>query len=212
MTKREFLRLELLKRLDEELKRHGFKLNKQQGEFTRRTKEGWHQYQIVFVLKDEGWSVRPAVFIRVHQVEDIFHRTSGFEQKYQRGTPTIGLSLSSYVDEPDKYSYMLTEESQIDVLASFYLDSFHKQALQFFKFYDDLKIMEKTINTDPYDIKFTGPIFKGSKGLILAKLTKSANYDDLVEKYTSYYEKFSDGFYLPSFSDLVEDLKRKDFS
>lgn len=207
MTKRDFLKTELLKKLNEHLTQHGFKLNRQLAEFTRRSKSGWHQYQIVFVLKDSGWDIRPAIFIRVHQVEDIFHRTSGFEPKYQKGTPTIGLSLSSYVDEPNKYSYMLTEESQIDELASLYLSAFDELALPFFQKYDDLDVMEKIINSDPYDIKFTGPIFKGSKGLILAKLTKRDNYDELVRRYTHYYEQLSDGFYLPSFKALVDSLE-----
>lgn len=210
MTKREFLKTELLKRLDERLAQYGFKLNRQQSEFNRRTKSGWHKLQILFILKSEGWEVEPAIFIRIHQVEDIFHRTSGFEFKYQRGTPTIGLSLNDYVGDLSKYSYMLTEESQIDELASFYLSAFEEHALPFYLEYDDLNVMEKIINADQYDIKFTGPIFKGSKGLIMAKLTKKGNYDELVKRYTHYYEQLSNGFYLPSFKALVGDLQNSE--
>ncbi len=207
MTKREFLKSELLKKIEERISEYGFKLNRQLSEFNRKTKAGWHKFQILFILKPDSWEVEPAIFIRINQVEDIFHRTSGFEPKYQKGTHTIGLSLNAYVGEMGKYKYILTEESQIDKLASFYLSAFDEHVLPFFREYDDMNVMEKIINADPYDPKFTGSIFKGSKGLILAKLTGRDNYDELVKRYTRYYEELSNGFYLASFKALVEDME-----
>jgi hypothetical protein len=208
MTKRDFLKYELLKKLDEQLIKHGFKLNKKVAEFNRKTKRGWHKLQIIFILKSDGWGVEPAIFIRVNQIEEIFHRTSGFEPKYQKGTPTIGLSLNAYAGELGKYSYLLTEESDIDKIASIYLKAVDEYALPFFDQYDNLEVMERAVNADPYDAKFTGPIFKGSEGLILAKMTKKDNYNELVKRYTHYYEQLADGFYLPSFKALVEDLEK----
>jgi hypothetical protein len=58
------------------------------------------------------------MLLRKNIVEDILHKISGFEPQYQKGTPTIGISIEDYLrDGSDKYRFDLMEESQINIIA-----------------------------------------------------------------------------------------------
>ena len=48
MTKREFLKIEFLKSLDQYLKLNGFKLNKNLSEFTQSNIDGGNKFQVIF--------------------------------------------------------------------------------------------------------------------------------------------------------------------
>jgi hypothetical protein len=207
MTKREFLKAELLKILESELKVHDFKLNKALAEFTRKVKDGWFKYQIVFLKIDEGWELNPCLLLRFNCIEDIFHKISGFEQKYQKGTPTIGTSLENYMKDGSGYRYTLTEEDQIDEIGKELQMLFCNVALPFFEKYNSLVVLDEALNTDTKDTSLTGDIFKGLKALISAKLSGRLNYYELEKFYLNYYKEFSDGFYLPEFDKLREELK-----
>jgi hypothetical protein len=207
MTKNEFLKRELLRAVEEGLKDSKFTLSKSQAEFIRRSNEGWDKYQLMFLNRNEGWEINPAMLIRKNIVEDIFHCTSGFEKKYQKGTPTIGSSIENYLGERNgNYRFELAEESQIGVIAQKIIALFKEVALPFFSKYNTIESLDLVINENIADVELTGAIFKGSKGIILAKLTDRNNYKYLVEIYTKYYENFSDGFYLLRFKNLLEAL------
>jgi hypothetical protein len=192
MTNREFLKSELLKALDIKLKDFGFQVNMKLGEFTRRNKDGWNKYQIVFLKTDEGWELKPSLLLRVDSVEDIFHKTSEFEEKYKKGTPTIGTSIEDY---------------QSNVIAQELYIIFKEIALPFFDKYDTLEKIDKALNIKPEDTSLTGAIFKGSKALIIAKLMCRRNFKELADYYYNYYKNFSEGFYLPNYIRLKEFLE-----
>ena len=83
--------------------------------------------------------------------------------------------------------------------------------MPFFTIFDSLEAIEKLVNDYPLDTSFTGAIFKGAKGIILAKLCHKLNYNELVELYLNHYKKYAKGFYLPQFERLVNYLEN-DFS
>src|SRR5687767_13287699 len=117
MTEREFLKSELLKSVNEKLIEKGFVLNKTQAEFAKRDKDGWFKYQLIFLNRDTGWEINPAMLIRKNVVEDIFHKTSAFEAKYQKRTPTIGTSIENYINDGKAYRFYLADENQINEIA-----------------------------------------------------------------------------------------------
>jgi hypothetical protein len=207
MTKREFLKTELLKELEFDLKEKGFQLNKSLAEFTKKNKDGWFKYQIVFLQTDDGWIIKPCVLLRFNIIENIFHETSGFEDKFQKGTPTIGTAIEDYLKDSNSYRYTLTNEDQINGLGKELQLLFYNFVLPFFEKYNSLKVLDEALNTDTKDTSLTGNIFKGSKALIIAKLLNRKNYNELETTYLNYYKEFADGFYLPGFEKLIKKLK-----
>lgn len=124
MTKREFLRNELLRGVEEKVLGFGFKLTKSDTSFTRKTTYGWNKYSVTFLLNDYGWTIAIGLLIRFNNVEDFFHQGSGFEKKYQKGTPTIGTPVARErraMDDvekasgkrPEYRSYNKTEDEKI---------------------------------------------------------------------------------------------------
>jgi len=207
MTDREFLKAKLLSELEPKLQVFGFKLNKNLAEFTRSNNDGWFKYQIVFLKIDNGWELKPSLLLRFNIIEDIFHKISGFEEKYKKGTPTIGISIEDYL-ENDKYRYQLIDKDQIDNLVQQLYVVFQKIAVPFFDRFNTIEKLDEVLNVAPGDTTLTGSIYKGLKALIIAKLVKRDNYKELEETYFNYYEKFSDSFYLPEYRSLVKLLEK----
>ncbi len=207
MTKGEFLKSELLKGLNVKLKDFGFKLNKSSGEFTKKNKDGWYKYQIVFLNRNGGWELKPSLLLRFDIVEDIFHKTSGFEERYKKGTPTIGTSIEDYQTDNNNYRFYLTDENQIDAIEQNLFLLFKKIALPFYEKFNSLEKVDKALNNDLEDTSLTGDIFKGSKSLIVAKLIGRDNYKELEDFYLQYYKEFANGFYFPDFKKLTKFLE-----
>jgi len=207
MTKRNFLKTELLKNLESKIKDFGFQLNKTQAEFINKNKFGWFKFQIVFLKIDEGWELKPSLLIRCNTIENIYHEISEFETKYQEGTPTIGSSIEDYLNDNVSYRYRLTDENQINSIAQQLYILFITIALPFFDKYNTIEKIDKVLNNNMHDTSLTGAIFKGAKALITAKLTNRANYQELENYYLNYYSMFSNGFYMPNYLNLVKLLK-----
>ncbi|WP_194973046.1 hypothetical protein [Aquiflexum lacus] len=203
MTEREFLKSEVLKGLYEELIHYDYILIKSTGEFVKKSKDGWFKYSLLFLIRDEGWEINPTISLRINLVEEIYHTVSGFEKKYQKGTPTLGTSVENYINDGQEYRFRLVNENQINKVVSGLTDLFKKVALPFYQRYSSIEALDKVLNENPSDSSLTGAIFKGAKGLILAKLTKRSDYPDLVKVYTSHYEQLADGFYLKDFEKLI---------
>jgi hypothetical protein len=206
MTKRDFLKSELLKILSKEFQKKEYKLNKTLCEFTLNKKNGWNKFSLIFLLRDNGWEINPAMLIRENIIEDIFHKTSGFEAKYQKGTPTIGITVGAYLNDDENYRFYLEEEKDVDTIAKLLVDVFYTIVLPFFNKYDTLDKIEIDLNKDPMNTSLTGDIFKGSKSIISSKLLKKDSFNSLKEIYRKYYEKFADGFYLPEYDQLISNL------
>lgn len=212
MTKKEFLRQEVLKLVQQHLKQYGFTLNKQLAEFTKKNENGWIKFYLIFLERNQGWEINPTMQIRFNVVEDIFHKTSGFDMKYQKGTPTIGSSAENYLQTGyGTYRFALGEEEDIEGIVLHINDVFENMALPFYEKFIKLEEIERAINRDVKGSSLTGGIFVGSKGIILAKLLDHPNYEELRSIYMRYYEKFADGFYLPSYMDLVKYLDENNF-
>lgn len=208
MTEREYLKNEVLLRLSEKINSFGFKLSKSACEFTKKTDFGWNKYQIVFLLRDNGWELKPSLLVRFDVVENVFHQISDFDRKYQKGTPTIGTSIEDLdYSSITPTRFELTNEAQINSVVNDLFELFKNSAIPFFNKYDNLSEIDDRLNSCLEDTSLTGDIFKGTKSLITAKLTKRQDFDKLESVYQSYYENFLDGFYLPEYLRLKELLK-----
>ncbi|MCX2449725.1 hypothetical protein OQX61_00460 [Pedobacter sp. PLR] len=208
MTKRNFLKNEILKALSEKLKPYDYKLKKSDDSFIQKTEFGWNMFSTTFLVRSEGWNIRPGLLIRFNVVEDLFHQVSNFEKKYHKGTPTLGTSIENLNINGLEARFDLFEEAQIDRVASELFKLFKSVGTPFFEKYNNLPAVDHQINDD--NTVLTGFIFKGTKGLILAKLLGRKDFGILQEKYQHYYESFSDGFYLPEYLRVKELLSSND--
>ena len=166
-----------------------------------------YKYQIVFLNRNGGWELKPSLLLRFDIVEDIFHKTSGFEERYKKGTPTIGTSIEDYQTDNNNYRFYLTDENQIDAIEQNLFLLFKKIALPFYEKFNSLEKVDKALNNDLEDTSLTGDIFKGSKSLIVAKLIGRDNYKELEDFYLQYYKEFANGFYFPDFKKLTKFLE-----
>lgn len=204
MTKRLFLKQQVLNSLDEKFKKFDFKFKKPDDSFVQNTEFGWNMFSAVFLKNGTGWNIRPGLLIRFDIVENLFHQISDFEKKYKKGTPTLGTSIEDLDINGLETRFDLTEEAQIDIVADKLFELFKSLGIPFFQKHNELRSAERAVNQDISSTHLTGPIFKGTKGLILAKLLNRKDFTILQEKYLHYYENFSDGFYLPEYKRLTE--------
>jgi hypothetical protein len=58
--------------------------------FRRPTTHGFHEHGLTITEDGSGYRVVPLAGVRFDLVENIFHRTSGFEPEFQGGTWTVG--------------------------------------------------------------------------------------------------------------------------
>lgn len=199
MTERDFFKNEVLRLLNVRLQPFGFKLVKSASEFVKKTDLGWNKYQIVFLLKDNGWEIKPSLLVRFNIVENLFHQISDFDEKYQKGTPTIGTAIEDLDVSGLDARFILDKESKIDSIVEGLFELFKTIALPFFERFNSLEALDKSLNNNPEDTSLTGSIFKGTKSLIIANLIKRNDFDNLKDIYQKYYESYADGFYLPEY-------------
>ena len=202
MTKREFLRNELLCGVEAKIVNSEFKLIKSKACFIKKTTFGWNKYSITFLLNEDGWTIAIGLLIRFNNVEDFFHQGSGFEKKYQKGTPTIGTPIEALGIEGVTARFDISEENDIEPAVDILVSIFNRVALKFFDTFDNLEEIEKAVNEDVNSTFLTGPIFKGMKGLILAHFVGNKDIRKLDVEYYRYYESFSDGFYLDTYNNI----------
>ncbi|MEQ8573823.1 MAG: hypothetical protein RIB63_07165 [Fulvivirga sp.] len=198
----------ILLKLGEKLMPYGFKLKKSTGEFTKKTINGWHRYLVLFYDKD-GYEINTSVGIRINKVEDIYHRTSGFEKKYHKGTSTIGCFVEDYLKEYDNYRFSVNKEGDLKNVVAVLLEIFEKVALPYFDKYDNLELIDKLLNSDPNEqtVHKGNTAMRAHIGIIVARLVGNVKYPELVESYHDIIGRTNKGFYKSEYEALVKDLE-----
>jgi len=203
---KEAIKKNLLELLKGNLKSHGFVLNKELAEFTKRKKGGWHKFHLIFLNRTAGWEINLGMLIRLDIVENIYHQASYFDAKYHKTTPTLGITIKKFINDGNDYSCYLNTESDLEKCAGYVENLFRIVAIPFFQEYDNLRKMDEAINIKNGTSIFSGLKYEGCLGIILAKLVGNPEYDFFLEKYFNYYKSFSDGFYLPEYEKLIKVL------
>jgi hypothetical protein len=138
MTNRE-LRNALLALLALKLEPYGFVLNQAQATFTKRSPDGWQKFQLIFLVRSEGWEINPVMLIRKNVVEDLYHKASYFEPKYHRTTPTIGISIADFIRDGKDYRFQLNTEADLTPDFQALAALFIQVVLPFFRQYDNIE-------------------------------------------------------------------------
>jgi hypothetical protein len=196
------------------LSERGFRFHAPSWRFVRKPAKGLtHALHLLFTESDPFLRVDVHISERIDRVEDIFHRTSGYEKKYQAATPTMGGALDAITDRPELK--MLLDEKRgperarslvvSPPMLEFYEDWFQR--------FSDLANIDRELNDDPARETPNRPMpwLRCSTGIIVARLTHRPDYQQLAEADTAMLREFSNGFYLPRFERLLADLARPDF-
>jgi len=203
---KEVLKKNLLDLLRPRFKASDFTLNKELGEFVKKQKGGWEKFQLIFLNRKDTWEINLGMLIRKDVIEDIYHQASSFDKKYQKGTPTIGITVEKYINDGKEHRCYLGSEDDIERCAQYIENLFLKVAKPFFEEYDNIKAMDKAVNIKNGCSIFSGLKYEGNLGIILAKLVKNPDYDFFLEKYLNHYKTLANGFYLPEYLKLVKVL------
>lgn len=213
----EQLRRAVFDSLTLQLAGHGFKLKRTKNTFRREHDGVCDMFHLVFLDNTldakPGWRVQPTAAVRHERVETIFHRTSGFEPKYQPDTATIG----SFVGQLTSGSNSACEfpVNSIEDVPSVCESIFHvftEFALGYFERFSVLSEIDRELNAAPLEHNVNRGVsyFRGTTGVIVAKLVGRADYEHLVDVYTEIMRTSNQGFYLKRFQVLVDSLSALD--
>lgn len=209
IKKEKSLKLQLFEEIHNNIKNRGFKLNVTKGMYTHQPTKGVTElFMLVCPHGATGWRVHPDVGIRFDVVEDIFHQVSGYEKKYQKGTPTIGTGVGNLLfGDNRKCEFLLASASDLSSVADNIEKVFCSVALPYYQEFGSIYAVDALLNSNPRESSRQRPVWERyATGLIVAKLTKRTNYDELVSIYKEILTTLNNGFYLKKLLLLIEIL------
>lgn len=203
------LKIALLTALQTRIEKRGFKLQKSKERFAKRVAIGTWWFVLDFTVY-ENLHVKPAIGFRVDEVEERFHRTSGFERQYQADTPTLSLSVQGLMADASKFEYAIRDLSDVDAVAAQIEHDFNEIVVPYFECHAELSSIDAALNKNPERecVHYPMDYLRCAHGVIVARMIGRPDYADLVEVYRQKMAQISNGFYLPKFEALVTDLAR----
>jgi len=191
-----------------ELKPFGFKALKGKRRFMTSSEKRTEVLQLAVLNDRPGYRICPSVCVRFDEVEDIFHRTSGWEPEYQKDTPTVGVDLWR-VHGKEGYQIPLRGAEEVEAVVSRLSTIFRENALPYYAQFCSLAAVDAALNDQPTQpcIHRGLPWLRCSTGAIVAKLTGRKNYDELISIYHTFLYVDNYGRHLPSFEALLSDLQ-----
>lgn len=189
------------------LKPEGFRLFKSKKWFLRKTDGRTEKFQLVVLNDRPGYRICPSVGVRFEAVEQVFHRTSTFGPEFQPDTDTVGVDLWR-IHGKGGYQLPVHNESDVPPVVDRILEIFRRDALPYFSQFSDLKAVDMAVNERPQEqcVHRVLPSLRCATGAIVAKLTDRENFDALIASYREQLRHDANGFYLPTFEALIQDL------
>lgn len=203
------LKSELINKLKTLLKPYGFLFISRMDWFARKGPTSL-MYRLDFYGgydRDRGYVVSPSLAIRVDEVEDLYHKVSDFEPKYQKDTPTIWPTVKDLQRTKHDYEYALDSTDDVDLVAANLFDIFKKLALPFLEKNSSIDAIDELLNSDPENENsiFDIPKERFYRGVIVAKLAKRENYNEIVEIYRKHLSRINTR-YLENYEKLIDIL------
>jgi hypothetical protein len=204
------LKSELISSLSPLLAQDDFKFNPKNDRFIRIRGDISDSFLLVSRDGKPGIRIQPSVGIRFEQVEKIFHKTSGFESKYQNDTPTMGNSVGEYLNKSGRScEFLIVTSDQVTDISDIILEIFRGFAIPYYERWGNLVAIDAEINGNPEINSPHRPLpwYRCTTGLIVARLVGRSNYGELVAAYANIMTQNNKGFYLSRFQALVKSLE-----
>jgi hypothetical protein len=189
----------------------GFKRKGRREFFTQNVDGLVKVFQVICLDGKPGWRIQPNIGLRFDRVESIFHQTSGFEPKYQKDTCTVGAPAGVIMGGTARTcEFIIESDADLAPASKNVMQIFREIAIPYYTRWSILQEIDAALNNNPSErasyLRGGGAWFRCSTGLIVAKLVKRQNYDQLVALYSDAMAKDNSGFYLKHFQALVESL------
>ena len=210
IAKRTPLKPSLFQCIRQYLSEEGFRLDANRNIFVRRYEGITEILYVTCTNAKPGHWVTPGVGLRFETVEEIFHRTSGWDPKLQNDTNTVGTQVGVLIDgKGTSCRFLLESDSEIASVTEKVVGIFRKVALPYFAQFGSLAAIDTELNDHPAERSVNSSLawFRCSRGLIVAKLTGRPDYEQLATFYLDVMTRDNKGFYLKRFEALVESLK-----
>jgi len=180
-------RNELLQNLSAKLMPYSYNLVRRMDWFERREKVR-SMFRLDFYgsqSRPSSYSVAPSLAIRINEVEDIFHRFSGFDLKYQRDTPTVWTALDKLLRNGKSFEYSLPTVAHIQLAEQKLFSVFMDHGRSFFQHNSSLVAVNQLLNSNPEeeDSIYCIPEHRYFRGVITAKLANDHTYKQISVEY-----------------------------
>jgi hypothetical protein len=190
----------------------GFVQHKSKEWFIKSNQHAIEMFLVTCLDAKPGIRITPSVAIRINRVEELFHKISRFETKYQKDTPTMGTTLRELLDADTEFDFRFVVSIAADVprVVPQLLQLFREHALPYYEGFSSVQVIDWELNSNPTErtMHCGGlPFFRCSKGMIVAKLVGRQNYDELAAIYSDRMSKVQNGFYFQQFQDLLKLLQ-----
>ncbi|WP_432537908.1 hypothetical protein [Kineococcus arenarius] len=170
--------------LSEALTGTGFRLNRSQEAFARRTTTGRQSLAVPLWDYQPDFQFSLVAGIRVDAVEDVFNKFSGATGKNATLTLTTMTPLSFFDDSRPQYEVRTPEEA--DRAVEQLKETTRSKIVPFFEEHADTHSLDDVLHTRPqpgFDI--TEPFSHAMHALIVARLAGNPDYPSLVARYAA---------------------------
>jgi hypothetical protein len=197
----------------------GFKAQSDASSYSfRREVAGATQIFYLLYSKEPGAvKVEPVIAIKVHDIENIYHKVAVKSPEYFDSTSCLRnnlfkignyLTTNSMIDTDEKKSFLIEEENDITILSKVIPERFEEMALPYFNANSSVKRVDELLNSHVRELSVHKGIYplRASIGIIAAKLNNNPEYQNLVEIYESKLQDAAKD-YKQEFMQLKELLK-----
>jgi hypothetical protein len=187
--------------------RDGFRFSSSQGCLVRGTPNRSERVWLRLTYSHDRHVFSPEVSIRFKAIEDLFHRSSGFEPKYHRGTQSLGACLSDLDSSLQPFLSIASSDGTKEA-ASLLLGAYPSVITPFFKRFPDIAAIDAYLNDDPVAPRVARSMLwlRASTAVIAAYLNQNSALPTLASTYRVLVARDAYGFYLPAFDRLLADL------
>jgi hypothetical protein len=176
--------------LQAEMDAHGFEFKRGHFQKTDLSKNIKYVFSVGALRWSYGFEVTPYVQITFGEVEKILIDLGVVDKNYSvtigNETGNIATSKDGSVIGTKEERFVISEDKDIEKVIRELKRVFRQIALPYYEKYNTLQILDKILNDIPLQVCVHAPFLpsKRMNGLVVAKLIKRSNYEELVSIYT----------------------------
>jgi len=187
----------LFEELATELGAAGFKLVKSRGAFEREREGVNDLFKLDFYTSTAGNRIQPAIIMRFASLDRLYHQVSGAKPADRKYHAAVSFAIWRVYGGPQKYEFLLSDESTVGTVAEKLSLTFREVALPFFDNHSTVADVDRLLNEMPNApqtiLYHTDGWTRCAYATIAAKLAANPRYDELVGVYDAYLTALDGG-------------------
>ena len=184
----------LFKGINQKLSVHGFKMNKSENAFDRKTNNAVQTIYFIIYKKNEEIFVEPRWAIKIQSILEVYYKVSVMKKKYLKGIPVLSNSLfqlMEYIDDDNErgssksVKYVIDNQEDIEILINVIPTRVEEYILPYFEKNSSVERVDFLLNSNPRQLVIHNWLYplRAIMGLIAAKLAHNPNFDELLRVY-----------------------------